>query len=83
MRLAEILKGIEYKRTGSSADPEITRLTNDSRSVAAGDMFVAFRGYAADGYEFIASAVLSGAGVIVAEKDFDAPGSVVKAVVKK
>ena len=55
MRLAEILKGIEYKKIGPSADPEIKRITNDSRSVAAGDMFVAFRGYAADGYRFYKS----------------------------
>ena len=82
MRLAEILKGIEYKKTGSSADPEIKRLTNDSRSVVKGDMFVAFRGYVTDGCRFINEAAAKGAGVIVAEKDFDVPDSVIKIVVK-
>ena len=82
MRLAKILKGIEYKKTGSPADPEVKRVTNDSRSVTEADMFVAFRGYAADGYGFINDAVAKGAGVVVAEKDFSAPDNVVKIIVR-
>ncbi len=82
MRLAEILRGIKYKSAGSVTDLEIERVTNDSRSAARGDMFVALRGYVADGYKFINEAVKKGAGVVVAEKDFDAPGSVVKILVE-
>ena len=82
MRLAEILKGTENKNIGISADPDIRRITNDSRSVASGDMFVAFRGYVANGYDFINGAVSKGAGVIIAEKDFEAPDNVMKIVVK-
>ena len=82
MHLTEILKGIEYKSIGPSADPEIKHIADDSRSVTTGDMFVAFKGYDADGYTFINEAVAKGAGVIVAEKDFNAPNSVVKVVIK-
>ena len=82
MRLAEILKGIKYKSARIVADLEIKRITDDSRSVAMGDMFVAFRGYAADGYKFINEAAAIGASVIVAEKAFDAPGSAAKILVE-
>ncbi|MDD5428655.1 MAG: UDP-N-acetylmuramoyl-L-alanyl-D-glutamate--2,6-diaminopimelate ligase [Candidatus Omnitrophica bacterium] len=78
MRLNDILKGIKHKSSIPSADPEVKRITCDSRSVRAGDMFIAFRGYAADGYEFIGQAVKNGAGVILSEKDFDAPAGLIK-----
>ena len=84
MRLSEILKGIKYKGCGRNLAEglEIGRVTADSRAVGKGDMFVAFRGYAADGYGFIGQAAAKGAGAIVAEKDFDAPGNVAKVLVE-
>ncbi|MDD5136394.1 MAG: UDP-N-acetylmuramoyl-L-alanyl-D-glutamate--2,6-diaminopimelate ligase, partial [Candidatus Omnitrophica bacterium] len=83
MRLSEILKGLEFKRKGPGADPEIGRVTKDSRSVRSGDMFVAYRGYAQDGHGFIEDAVSRGAGTVVAEKDFAAPAGVEKILVKE
>ena len=82
MRLSEILKGVEFKRTGPGTDHEIGRVTKDSRVVQKGDMFVAFRGYAQDGYGFIGEAISHMPKAVVAEKDFDAPDSVEKVLVK-
>ena len=82
MFLKEILKGTGYKLSGPDAKTEVRRITNDSRTVTRNDMFVAFRGYAADGYAFIDEAVAKGAGVIVAEKNFKAPADVVKLIVE-
>ncbi|MFA5144046.1 MAG: UDP-N-acetylmuramoyl-L-alanyl-D-glutamate--2,6-diaminopimelate ligase [Candidatus Omnitrophota bacterium] len=85
MRLSDVLKKVEYKRAagaGVSADPEIERVTKDSRLVGRGDLFVAFRGYARDGHGFIDEAVARGAAAIAAEKDFEAPGGIVKILVK-
>ncbi len=81
MRLKKILESIKYNDSSFSEDPEIYRITDDSRSVNPGDMFIAFRGYAEDGYKFIGDAVSKGAGTIVAEKEFKAPLGVNKILV--
>ncbi|MFA6321505.1 MAG: UDP-N-acetylmuramoyl-L-alanyl-D-glutamate--2,6-diaminopimelate ligase [Candidatus Omnitrophota bacterium] len=81
MRLSDILKGIEYKYEGPFADMEVTRIICDSRQVCKGDMFVAFRGYADDGYKFIKDAIAKGAKIVLSEKDFDAPAGMIKILV--
>ena len=81
MLLIEVLQGTGFKNSGSAADFEIKRVTDDSRCVKKGDMFVALKGYAADGYGFIDQALAKGARVIVAEKDFNAPGGVIKVLI--
>ncbi|MDP1612045.1 MAG: UDP-N-acetylmuramoyl-L-alanyl-D-glutamate--2,6-diaminopimelate ligase [Sulfuritalea sp.] len=45
------------------------RLTADSRRVQPGDVFVAFPGAQADGRDFIAQAVASGAAAVIAESE--------------
>ena len=76
------MRSVEFNKSGPDPDREVGRITNDSRSVREGDMFVAFRGYARDGYDFIGAAISHGAKVIVAERDFNAPDDVVKIRVK-
>ena len=60
MLLIEVLQGTGFEKNGSAADFEVGRVTDDSRSVKKGDMFVALKGYAADGYGFIDQASWSG-----------------------
>ncbi|MGH3650561.1 MAG: Mur ligase family protein, partial [Acidimicrobiia bacterium] len=45
-------------------DPVITDVTHDSRSVSPGAMYVAIRGLRADGHQFVAAAIDSGAGAV-------------------
>jgi UDP-N-acetylmuramoyl-L-alanyl-D-glutamate--2,6-diaminopimelate ligase len=72
MRLSE-LTGLP-----SSADPEITGLTEDSRRVGPGMVFVAVPGTALDGHAFVADAISRGAVAIVAERDVAAAVPVVR-----
>ena len=51
-----------------SLDREITGLTDDSRRVSPGGLFVAVKGTQSDGHRFLAQAVTAGAGAIVVEK---------------
>ncbi|KTD49121.1 UDP-N-acetylmuramoylalanyl-D-glutamate-2, 6-diaminopimelate ligase [Legionella quinlivanii] len=44
---------------------EITGISNDSRSVKAGDLFIAYPGHASDGRQFISQAVKSGAAAVL------------------
>ncbi len=48
-------------------DREITGLTDDSRRVSPGGLFVAVKGTQSDGHRFLAQAVAAGAGAIVVE----------------
>ena len=46
---------------------EFTRITADSRKVIPGTLFVAVKGYASDGHDYIADAIAKGAAGIVCE----------------
>ncbi len=47
----------------------VTGISDDSRAVCAGDLFVAVRGEASDGHDYVAAAAASGAVAILAERD--------------
>jgi UDP-N-acetylmuramyl-tripeptide synthetase len=81
MLLKDILKGIDVRSLTTTSEVEVGRVVCDSRSVKAGDMFIAFKGYAADGSRFIKDALAKGAKIVLAEQDFDAPAGVVKVIV--
>ena len=68
MRLAELLKDVRVRELRGDDGVEITVVTPDSRLVTPGALFVAIRGTAKDGGEFIPQAVERGAAAIVAEK---------------
>lgn len=53
---------------------DITGISDDSRAVAAGDLFVAVRGAASDGHDFIDLAVEHGAVAVLAERAVASPG---------
>ncbi len=49
----------------------ITGITNDSRKVSKGDIFVAYKGINDDGHKYIQEAIEKGAGAIIAEKSIN------------
>ena len=55
----------------------ISQVTDDSRAVRPGAMFVAVRGNQADGHRFLTQAMERGARVIVVEEAFSAPAPVI------
>lgn len=66
--LSELLKhvqGVEAR----CGDTLLTGITADSRRVRPGDLFVAYRGFEADGHDFIPPALVNGARAVV----FDDP----------
>ena len=56
------------------AEVAIEAITCDSRQVAPGSLFVAYRGVAVDGHDFVPQAVASGAAAVVAEKALEGLG---------
>jgi len=65
MRLDRIIKGSGCIVVKGNDCIEVSALCNDSRKVTFGSMFVAVKGFAVDGHEYIARAIGKGARVIV------------------
>lgn len=67
MKLADILKGIEYK-SYNYHECEIEHITFDSRNVTNHSIFVAQRGVHVDGHMYIDTAIKQGATTIICEE---------------
>lgn len=70
MRLSELAP--EHFVAGT-ADPELSGLTEDSRRITAGMLFVAVPGTVLDGHSYISDALTRGAAAVVAERAVDSP----------
>lgn len=68
MRLRELIKNLSIIEMNADAELEISGVSYDSRKTEKGDMFVAIRGFEADGHKFIPKAVENGAAVILCEE---------------
>ncbi|MDO6706440.1 UDP-N-acetylmuramoyl-L-alanyl-D-glutamate--2,6-diaminopimelate ligase [Photobacterium sp. 1_MG-2023] len=55
--------------TPQVADIPVTELTLDSRMVSPGSLFVAIKGHAVDGRQYIAAAIAAGASAVLAEAE--------------
>ncbi|WP_158825076.1 UDP-N-acetylmuramoyl-L-alanyl-D-glutamate--2,6-diaminopimelate ligase [Mucilaginibacter lacusdianchii] len=69
--LSDIIEGLAFTELQGSADVEITAVVFDSRKVLPGSLFVAVRGTAVDGHDYIEQAVADGAIAVICE---DLPG---------
>lgn len=66
-KLSDILYKVNLVAVSGSTDMEVKDVQIDSRRVGQGSAFVAVRGSAADGHQFIAKAIEQGAAVVVCE----------------
>lgn len=69
MNLTDILEKIDYIDYTKKNDDEITNVTNDSRKIEKGGVFVAISGMEFDGHKFIDKAIANGANTIVVTQD--------------
>lgn len=68
MRLSRLLNNLDYNLIGPIDDPEIDLLVYDSRKVSPNCLFVCLKGTRADGHDYAAEAVSSGAAAVVVER---------------
>ena len=68
MKLKNILVGIEGLKARGDLDKEVDGIERDSKKVKENFIFVAIKGFTADGHEYIQSAIENGATVIVVEE---------------
>lgn len=65
MKLGDIIEGSSAVILHGTADTEISAICSDSRKVAPGSLFIAVKGFAVDGHDFIGAALASGASAVV------------------
>ena len=80
MRLEQLIEGINIKCLEGKSDVEISHINYDSRKIGPGDLFVAMKGYAQDGHDFIGDAVSRGATAVLSEL---APDMVIQKLSRK
>ncbi len=68
MKLNDLLQGIPVVKLQGDETIEVSSIQFDSRKASTGDMFIAVRGTASDGHDYIAKAVSQGAIVVVCEE---------------
>ena len=68
MKLELVLSGSDVSIPEELAALEIEDVTNDSREVRPGSLFVAVKGFKTDGHRFVRQAMKAGAAVCLAEK---------------
>ena len=72
MNLKEILVGLEGIKARGNIDLDITNVDSDSRNIKESGLFIAIRGFEADGHEYIETAIKQGATAVVLEEGVNA-----------
>lgn len=90
MKLDKLIQNIEVISViGNPENIEINDITNNSKEVNSGSLFVAVKGFTADGHKFITNAISNGAHAIVVDNEDESPeelfiqNNVVRIVVKE
>ena len=73
MKLTYLLEKLEYGVLQGSDQIEITELTNDSRKVVEGSVFVCISGAVWDGHAYVKDVAEKGAIAVIVEKEVEAP----------
>lgn len=64
MKLQKLINSLSAELISGNGDVEITGITNNSRNVKPGDLFVCIKGFKTDGHKYITDAVKNGAAAI-------------------
>jgi UDP-N-acetylmuramoyl-L-alanyl-D-glutamate--2,6-diaminopimelate ligase len=72
MTLAELIAPLPIAERQGTLDVQVTGLTDDSRAVRPGSLFVAVKGGKADGHGFLRQAVAAGASALVVQDRVEA-----------
>jgi len=69
MKFLKLIQGLGLTNVQGDLDSEIEDIDCDSRNIKKGWLFIALKGAAADGHDYIQQAVTCGASAVVSEKD--------------
>lgn len=81
MKLRELYSCLKDHKPSDFTEKEVCGITCDSRKVKDGYVFVAIRGYKADGHDYVMSAIEKGATALVVDKKTTTASSIPQIVV--
>jgi len=81
MDIKKVLKDVRVRAGENIRNVDIDRITDDSRKVLPGDLFVALKGHSLDASKFVDLALDAGARAIVTDKEFDSRPGISKILV--
>ena len=76
MKLTNLLRPIKYSILQGESEPDIEKVTHDSREVERDTLFVCIKGSATDGALYVSEAVEKGAVAILADRRIEVPREV-------
>ncbi|WP_027340480.1 UDP-N-acetylmuramoyl-L-alanyl-D-glutamate--2,6-diaminopimelate ligase [Halonatronum saccharophilum] len=79
--LSELLDTLETKKIINFHDFEIYNISNNSKEVREGSIFVAIKGFKTDGHKYIVEAIKRGATVIIGEEEIEVPKNITYIIV--
>jgi len=71
MKLSELIKDLGFKEIKGPLNIEISGISNDSRQVKKGDLFVCIKGFSFDGHSFVREAIEQGSVALIIENDLE------------
>ena len=69
MELSQLLSQVRYEVIQGTVHTRVAGVTNDTRDLKRGDVYVCIEGYDTDGHRFVPEAVKKGAPAIVTAKE--------------
>lgn len=82
MKLTELIKDIEIESINGNTSIEITGISQNSKDIKDGYLFVCIEGFVKDGHDFISEAIKKGAIAILMEKEIPINNDIVAIYVK-
>ncbi len=82
MKVSQLLSAFAQINLGDSPESDVVEITQDSRQVKKGSVFVAIRGTESDGHQYLSEVAQKGAVALVVEDTQNIPGDYKGAVVK-
>lgn len=69
MKLSEVMQGLSYELILGELDPRVKEITNDSRAVQAGSLFIAIKGYQVDAHDLLEEVLDKGCRIAVVDNE--------------
>ena len=68
MNILEVINNIKIKTIYGKLPKSVNNISQDSRKIGEGDVFVAIKGYTVDGHNYIEKVIEQGAALVIASR---------------
>ncbi|ERK59508.1 UDP-N-acetylmuramoyl-L-alanyl-D-glutamate--2,6-diaminopimelate ligase [Gemella bergeri ATCC 700627] len=83
MNILDIIDNIKIKTIYGTLPENVNTISQDSRNIGEGDVFIAIKGYTVDGHNYIEKVIKQGASLVIASRYEDYPTDTCAVVVVK